>query len=81
MGFLDAMDRLRAILGPAQITKGAGRTQRSEEDRRADLKALKMVRVTNPDGSTFLVPDTSGPTGEDAGDGGPEDPTDGDAKR
>lgn len=57
--FLRAMNRTRMFFGPAQISRGAGRSERSEEQRREDLHRLKLRRIVNPDGTSYLVADTS----------------------
>lgn len=51
------MDKLRVFFGPANVGRGGGSTERNEADRAADLKKLKVRRVTNPDGSSYLVTD------------------------
>lgn len=72
--FLRAMNRTRMFFGPAQISRGAGRSERSEEQRREDLHRLKLRRIVNPDGTSYLVADTN-PDSDSRGKNSP-DPAD-----
>ncbi|WGW10753.1 hypothetical protein LWF01_11510 [Saxibacter everestensis] len=59
--FLRVMDKLRHVVGPAQVGDGGSvDTVRSDEKRREDLQRLRLRRITNPDGSSYLVSEELG---------------------